>query len=328
MDMTLNQLFDKWLVYRRDETAAKAGTIRKNLSLWKTHCKGVVLDKVPFGEMKVRDITRKILYRFFRILTKDRSYTRQSVSNIRSVLNGMFSYAIERDILENNPARDVNLKTLPYKPTMDKSDDVFSHEEAQILLKHLRTIKDNPYALAIRLDFNLFIRFGELAALKWENVDFDNRTVYICHQITYEPELNDDMSFTDKKMVTERYLKGFTSQGYRTEYLTDEAVEVLRKAKEMNPDGDYVFMPNEHPMINLTFNKHLKRYCEEANVSYHSSHKIRFYAASTAYDGENLPQISVMMGHSQVNTTVHYLRNVGKDSDYSKLFDRLGSQTG
>ena len=256
----------------------------------------VVLDKKVFGSMKVSDVTTKLLYSFFRTLTKDRTYSRQSIGNIRGVLNGMFSYAVERDIVGANPVRDVDLKRMSYKPTVSKTDDVYSHEEAQKLLGYLRTVEDDPYALAIRLDFNLFIRVGEIAALKWENIDLDERTVYICHQLTYEPELNDDLSFGEKKIVTEGYLKGCTSQGYRTEYLTDEAVEVLLKAKELNPDGEFVFMPHGRPIITLTFNKHLRAYCEKVGIPYRSSHKIRFYAASTAYDGENLAQISKMMG--------------------------------
>ena len=63
------------------------------------------------------------------------------------------------------------------------------------------------------------------------------------------------MTFTEKKMVTEDYLKGCTSQGYRSEYLTDEAIGILLQAKCINPDGEYVFMPNGKPLVTLTFNK-------------------------------------------------------------------------
>ena len=149
---------------------------------------------------------------------------------------------------------------------------MFTEDEAQKLLSLLKTIDDDPYALAIRLDFNLFIRVGELTGLKWEDVDINKRTVYICHQVTYEPKLNDNLSFGSKIMTTEGYLKGCTSQGYRHEYLTDEAVEILKQAKELNPDGEYVFMPYGRPMITTTFNKRLKKYCTEAKIPYHSSH--------------------------------------------------------
>ncbi len=97
-------------------------------------------------------------------------------------------------------------------------------------------------------------------------------------------------------MTTEGYLKGCTSQGYRHEYLTDEAIEILKQAHELNPNGEYVFMNRNHPMITTTFNKRLKKYCSEAGIPYRSSHKIGFYVASTAYNGENLTGISRMMG--------------------------------
>lgn len=238
----------------------------------------------------------------------------------------MLSFAMEREIITLNPILAVDFKHLSYKPKQSKQDEVFTFDQAQKLLAYLRTIEDNPYALAIRLDFNLFARIGELAALRWENVDFDKRTVYICHQITYEPGLNDDMTFTSKKQVTEDYLKGCTSHGYRTEYLTDEDLEVLTKARELNPDGEFVFMFRDRPILTTTFNNRLRKYCNEAGVPYQSSHKIRFYIASTAYNGENLAQISKMMGHSQVNTTLHYLRDAKQDENISFLFEKLGSQ--
>ena len=115
------------------------------------------------------------------------------------------------------------------------------------------------------------------------------------------------------------------SQGFRTEHLRDEAIEILKRAKEINPDGEFVFMPNGKPIITLTFNKRLKKYCEEVGIPYHSSHKIRFYACSTAYNGENLPQLSRMMGHSQVSTTLHYLRNVDKENTFADVFKNLGN---
>lgn len=327
LSMTMDILFEKWVIFRKNETSVKPGTIRKDLSLWRTHCREVKINDSILADWKVTDLTTKELYSFFRTLTKDRAYSKQMVKNIRGVLAGMFTYAVENDIITNNPVREVDLKRFNYKPLQNKQNDVFTVDDAQQLLAYLELL-DEPYALAIRLDFNLFIRFGELAGLKWENVNLDKRTIFICHQTTYEPELNDDMTFTEKKMVTEDYLKGCTDQGYRTEYISDDAVDVLIRAKKINPEGEYVFMPRGKQMVNLTFNKSLKRYCMAAGVPYLSSHKIRFYAASVAYNGENLPAISKMMGHSNISTTLHYLRDVVQNDDYSAVFSNLGRQTG
>ena len=74
------------------------------------------------------------------------------------------------ELIEHNPIHDVDFKRLPFKPVPDKQEDVFTREEAYKLLTYLEPL-DDPYALAIRLDFNLFIRIGELAGLKWENIN-------------------------------------------------------------------------------------------------------------------------------------------------------------
>ena len=94
--------------------------------------------------------------------------------------------------------------------------------------------------------------------------------------------------------------------------------------RNVNPNGIYVFEPNGEIMTTDSFNRRLKKYCKEAGVSYHSSHKIRFYNASTAFDGNNLTTLSYLMGHSETATTLHYLRNVNKRKNDRLVFQNLG----
>lgn len=314
----LRELYKEWMIYRRDETAAKAGTIRKNRAEWNKFYEHSVL-----ADMNVTDIRPIDLIRFFRKLTKDRTYTRKCVTNLRSLLSGIFSYAVEEEIITHNPILDVNFKQFTYKPVENQSDNVFKKDEVEKLLSHLRTINE-PYSLAIRLAFCLFIRIGELKALTWDNIDLENRRIYLNSQIIQEPTLNDDLTFSHKETRVENYIKGCTSHGYRKEYLTDTALAVLEKAKELNPDGELVFMPYGRPMTTDRFNIYLKRYCEEAGIPPRTSHKIRFYSASVAFNGKNLATISKMMGHSQTATTMHYLRDVIQEDNLEETFRNLG----
>lgn len=73
-----------------------------------------------------------------------------------------------------------------------------------------------------------------------------------------------------------------------------EGVKILKKMKELNPDGTLLFMHEGGPLTTDSFNRRLKKYCREAGVPYYSSHKIRFYNASTAYDGKNLQQSATL----------------------------------
>ena len=86
--MRLDELFEDWLLFRRDETSAKAGTIRKDVSFWRTHCRKVKIDRTALGDMKVNEVTPKHLYSFFRKLTSGSQHSTQlrSVTLLRGLL--------------------------------------------------------------------------------------------------------------------------------------------------------------------------------------------------------------------------------------------------
>ncbi len=318
-NITLKAAYEEWLIFRRDYTSVKNKTIKENMNDWKKFFANTELAYMP-----IKDITPKILIKFFRKITKDRNITYKRISNARSILNGIFSWAIEEELVTHNPVSDVNFRTFSYKPVEENIDNVFSQQEAIILLSYLQKIDDEPYALAIQLFFYLFIRIGEMKAIRWTDINWEERTIYLHNQALLDNELNDDLTFSSRTVVISDQMKGFTSRGYRKEFLTDQAIIILNKARYLNPTGEFVFEPNGELISTDRFNRRLKRYCEECGIKYHSSHKIRFYCASTAYDGTNLATISKLMGHSQVATTMHYLRNVDKSNDSILAFENLG----
>lgn len=316
--ITLEEAYKEWLIYRRDYTAVKPKTIQENVVEWNKFFKDTELAKMPLNEIK--PIT---LIKFFRHITKDRTITQKRMSNARSVLNGIMTYAIEEELISHNPVSDVNFKSFFYKPVVNQCDNVFSKEDTITLLNYLLHIKE-PYSLAIQLSFYLFIRIGETKAIRWEDIDFEQKTVYLHRQALIEHSLNDDFTFSSRKVTVVDQMKGNTSHGFRKQYLTDEAITILEKARQLNPNGIYVFEPNGRIMTTDSFNRRLKKYCKECGIQYHSSHKIRFYNASTAYTGENLTTISRLMGHSKVETTLHYLRNVNGGECDVTAFQELG----
>ena len=54
-------------------------------------------------------------------------------------------------------------------------------------------------------------------------------------------------------------MKGNTSHGFRKQYLTDEAIKIFHKVKELNPNGAYVFEPDGKIMTTDSFNRRLKK---------------------------------------------------------------------
>ena len=70
-------------------------------------------------------------------------------------------------------------------------------------------------------------------------------------------------------------------------------------------------MNNQGFITTVTFNRHLKKCCDALNIKYRSSHKIRFTNASIlSKNGVSDTELQYMLGHSNRNTTCHYIRNV------------------
>lgn len=275
---------------------------------WKKFLQDTKLSKTNINDLKPRDYIV-----FFETITKDRTLTSKAVSNIKSLLNKMYAYAIREELVEYNPIKDIDFSEFNYY-IPDNSNEVYTVENRQKLLNYLHDIVE-PYSLAIQLDFQVTCRIGEIKALRWESIDFENRSIRIKEQALKERKLNDDLTFDKCTTTVVPRIKGNTPRGKRTIPMTNEAKRILLQAREINPDGEYVFMPYGKLMLTDTFNEYLRKYCKGAGVPYLSSHKIRFTSCSLLYDKDNLVEVSQLMGHSQVATTLHYLRNVNHSSN-------------
>lgn len=308
MRISLENLYPEFMLYRRNRGKVSNKTIEENKNFWNRFLKDTAIVKKP-----ICDLTVNHYINFFEDLTKDGEYTAKCIGNLKSLLNKIYDYAIREEIIEYNPIKNVDFKEFNYYVPFN-DDKVYKTDERLTLLRHLSSVTE-PYALAIRLMFQLTCRIGEIKSLRWADVDFNERSIKIGHQALTVRTMNDDLSFSKRETVVVNRTKKNTPQEKRKLKLTSEALKILELAKEINPDGEFVFMPNGKLMLTDTFNEHLKKYCTECNIPYYSSHKIRFTSASNLYNGKNLTQVSRALGHSQVATTLHYLRNVACDDD-------------
>jgi integrase len=135
-------------------------------------------------------------------------------------------------------------------------DNVFSESDVITLLMYLKDVNE-PYALAIQLFFYLFIRIGELKALRIDDISLDDKCLYLHSQALTERFLNDDLSLSSREVTISNQMKGNTSSGFRIQYLTDEAIDIIKKALVINPDGTFLFEPNDSVMTTDRFNRKL-----------------------------------------------------------------------
>lgn len=83
-------------------------------------------------------------------------------------MNGIIYYAIEKGIIIHNPLSEIDYRKFTYKPE-NNSIMPYTEEERLMILDHLKDEED-LYSLAIRLQFHLTLRIGELKGLRFDDV--------------------------------------------------------------------------------------------------------------------------------------------------------------
>ncbi len=101
------------------------------------------------------------------------------------------------------------------------------------------------------------------------------------------------------------------SSGYRTIPLTDKAQKILEEVEKLTEGYEYLFTQgNGERITSRSFNYWLWKYCRDSGISFKSSHCIRRTFASRLFAaGMPSAEISVYMGHEEIETTKGYIYN-------------------
>lgn len=160
--------------------------------------------QVPLKQLKPKDF---ICY--FHTITKGVTLTRKRFNDLKSVMNGIIYFAVEKEIVERNCLRDISYRQFDYKP---ENNDIIPYTEKERLQINNHLSNDNLYSLAIKLDFYLTLRISELKGLMWDDIRGD--LIYIQRLVNDKNQIIDDV-------------KGHTEEGRRYIPLT-KATKTLK----------------------------------------------------------------------------------------------------
>jgi integrase len=104
--------------------------------------------------------------------------------------------------------------------------------------------------------------------------------------------------------------------GDRYIYLTESALNTIRKIKLLNPFNDYMMFENGERVLTNTFNDRLKLACNKLGIPVRTMHKLRKTYGTTLIDNDvDESLIMQQMGHKDISTTRKYYYYANKDSD-------------
>ena len=305
-DYTISDLYEVW-IEKREKQALEGmidlKTVKRDEEHWERYYARTKLVTVP-----VKKITTKMLNEFLNNSITTFKLSRKEMNNIKTILNAVFMIAMDMEILIVNPMStvrtDVKFRTIQKKKDGSK---LYLDNEMEILEEFLY-LQARMEAYTILMDFQIGTRVGEVVVLTKEDT-LDNEVYIHRSEIVNLEKVNGQYVRKGFKIV--EYVKHDISSGYRTIPLTDKAKKILEEVKKLSPNSEYLFTrENGKRMTSRSFNYWLAKYCRDAGISFKSSHCIRRTFASRLFAaGMPLAEISMYLGHEDIETTKSYIYN-------------------
>lgn len=157
---------DRWLeVYKKPEV--------KPITYDGTYERPCRLHIIPYFENKtLQEITQLDIKCFLNTLTNQ---SQSLIDKIVICLRGIFEAAIDNDLIEKNPCRNITCKSKK-ESTPKRTYDAASVEYL--------CSSDHSYSLLVHILLKMGLRCSELCALKWEDIDFSTGTMQIKEALT------------------------------------------------------------------------------------------------------------------------------------------------
>jgi integrase len=258
-----------------------------------------------FGDQQISDITRQEVQAYIAHLTRT-GYAPKTIDHIHDVLSAVLRTAVKWGHLQDNPASDVNLPTL--KTVRPKW--VLTTRQAALLLEAMPPLGRTMVGLAMLSG----VRRGELFALRWRDLDEQDRTLAV-REAVYEGHFD-----TPK-----------TDAGVRQIPLSDTARKLVAdwrtRIKGVDPDALVFSTWSGKPISpNNVLRRHVFPACEALGLKHVTWLTLRRTYSSWAHEkGVPGKVVAQLMGHAKVDTTLNVYTQV-IDGALRAAVDRVGSE--
>lgn len=294
---TFNDVFKLW--YETYKLTVKDTTLEKTDIHFKNH----ILPAI--GHLVIDQITYEDCQN-----AVNQWSTETSICRIyKSYANKIFEFAMKKEIISKNP---MALTDIPKQKSKKKSDDqtYYSKEEMADFLNWTKQHRPEKEYVLVRLLAYTGIRKGELAALVWDDVDFDKKTLRINKAVVLLKEL----TLTTPK----------TESSYRTISLDSDTLEILRQwktsqKKEFFRRGIRAKSDSDQLIVTNKFNSFIYQNYPKTVMSHYpgnnlTPHKLRHTHASLLLNaGVSITDVQRRLGHSSAATTMSIYAHATKD---------------
>ncbi|MCL2572000.1 MAG: site-specific integrase [Defluviitaleaceae bacterium] len=296
--LTFAAWFDTWM------SVYKQRSVRPNT--FRTYISAANLWIIPaLGHYKLSELRHDIVQQFVNSLS-DNGLSYSSIIKVFSMLKGSLRQALINDLINKNPASNINLPKKGARTTIR----VLTPEEQQ---RFIEVAKNEHFGDCFILILGTGLRIGEAISLTWDDIDFNKGILRVNKTVT---AINTATGFTFGTGPPK------TKSGYREIPLLDTLLQLLyNKKKHDHPNAENLLFPGTNGKLCHAINARWWFNCiaQKAKIVGAGQHALRHtFATRGLENGIDLKVMQELLGHSSIKMTAdiytHVLPNKKKDS--------------
>lgn len=319
-------MFDWLMIFKKSAVAPR--TFEGNIRNFNKHIKPLI------GNMKIEDVTKPVIQQVINELIA-KGLANNTIKKNKFLLNQFFDYAMECGLVQNNPTYKVKVRNR--EVSLTDQENKYKAIPPEMRVKFLQALNTHPFLKPLCMT-SMFagLRVGELLALRWENVDFENKTIQVRNGITQVPQFDEKGNIISRVTVIGNTK---TACSVREVPIPDILVDTLKDWKKEQwvrqqltgvnlLDPKAVVFSNEDGSVRTysgtrkIFDRFAKRHGFFGQVHFHT---LRHTYSNMLFEmNENPKIIQALLGHKSVKTTLTVYNSVDK-SYYKQATEKLNN---
>lgn len=249
------------------------------------------------GDCELYDLTAIDLQKFVSELLlcgnriTGKGLSTSAVNCIITVLQSSLSAACNSGLIQNNPASKIKRPK-----TTEKRIEGFSVSE-QKRIEQAVIFDKRPYMLGVVMCLYTGIRLGELLALEWRDIDFENAMLSVtktCYDGIGENGTFGRIIDCPKTVASRRIIP-----------IPKQLIPFLKAAKRSN-ESEFVISKNGVPISVRTYQRNFASLLKKLHIEHKGFHALRHTFATRAIEcGMDVKTLSEILGHKNATVTLN-----------------------
>ena len=298
-DPTFKEIAQLWL--ENYKTTVKPSTFENVKS------KVEKMTEEHFKELKLKKITVAYCQRV--VIELSKNYV--LYNHYLSVINRIFKYAVLMDILDSNPFDKV---IKPKSRQTQRKGNFLTKEELKELLKLAQTATLSYFFPLVHLMSYTGLRQGEALALKWSDIDFENKKITVdktATRIKEKQTLQTPKTKNSKRVISIDPTTLLILKSWKK----DQIKIYFKNGKHFEGDENFIFTNQRAEWVHIhNFIRYFKRFIADHKLKQITPHGLRHTHASLLFSAGVEPKsISDRLGHSTVQITLDLYTHITEE---------------